>query len=344
MRDNMQNFPIPFKVNQSLPAEQECLEQSTKAAGQNDKQKSSNQQNQISAILIVVNMAEFLSMDLPERGFLLEPVIPTQGIVILYAPRGIGKTFTALSMSLAVDGGLSLYNWQASKPNKVLYVDGEMPAITMQEQLKALAPGMAAPEIAMQNLSLITPDMQNSPMPDLATVPGQKALEPFLEHIDLLVLDNISTLCRTGKENESQSWQPMQKTWLLDLRRRRIAVLLVHHAGKSGDQRGASAREDIMDTVISLRRPKIYNMAEGARFQIHLTKARSITGKDALPFEVHLKAENNVLHWDVFEIQEAELEQLKKLLGEGYSIRDCAEEMGLSKSSVHRLKKKLDME
>ncbi len=301
------------------------------------------QQHQILNELIMVNMADFLSMDLPERGFLLEPIIPTQGIVILYAPRGIGKTFTALSMSLAVAGGLSLYNWQASKPSKVLYVDGEMPAITMQERLKALACGMQAPELAMQNFSLITPDMQNRSMPDLATSAGQQALEPFLKDIDLLVLDNISTLCRTGKENESQSWQPMQ-TWLLDLRRRGIAVLLVHHAGKSGDQRGTSAREDIMDTVISLRRPKIYNMAEGARFQIHLTKARSITGKDALPFEVHLKSENNVLQWDIFEIHEAELEQLKKLLSEGYSLRDCAEEMGISKSTVHRLKKKLDIE
>ncbi len=263
--------------------------------------------------------------------------------MILYAPRGIGKTFTALSMSLAVAGGLSLYNWRASKPSKVLYVDGEMPAITMQERLKALACGMAASESAMRNLSLITPDMQNRPMPDLATAAGQKALEPFLSDIDLLVLDNISTLCRTGKENESQSWQPMQ-TWLLDLRRLGIAVLLVHHAGKSGDQRGTSAREDIMDTVISLRRPKVYNMAEGALFQIHLTKARSITGKDALPFEVHLKSENNILHWDIFEIQEAELKQLKKLLSEGYSIRECAEEMGLSKSTAHHLKKKLEAE
>lgn len=291
----------------------------------------------------MVNMAEFLSMDLPERGFLLDPVIPTQGIVILYAPRGVGKTFTALSMSLAVAGGLSLYNWQASKPNKVLYVDGKMPAITIQERLKALAFGMAAPEIAMQNLFLITPDMQNCPMPDFATAEGQKTLEPFLEQIGLLVLDNISTLCRTGKENESQSWQPIQ-TWLLGLRRRGIAVLLVLHAGKSGDQRGTSAREDIMDTVISLRRPKTYNMADGARFQIHLTKARSIAGKDALPIEVHLKSENNILHWDIFEIQEAELEQLKKLLSEGYSIRECAEEMGLSKSTTHRLKKKLEAE
>lgn len=41
------------------------------------------------------------------------------------------------------------------------------------------------------------------------------------------------------------------------------------------------------------------------------------------------------------DIEDVELEELKRLLGEGYSIRDCAEEMGKSKSSVHRLKRKL---
>jgi len=291
--------------------------------------------------LVVHTMSDFLSMTLPERDYLLHPVIPSQGIVIIFAPRGIGKTFAALSIGLAVAGGLSLYNWRASQSNSVLYVDGEMPAITMQERLSALACGMAAPEHAMQNFAILTPDMQPRSMPDLATVAGQNALEPFLIGVKLLVLDNISTLCRTGKENESQSWQSMQ-SWLLDLRRRGMAVLLVHHAGKSGDQRGTSAREDIMDTVISLRRPKIYNMAEGARFQVHLTKARGIVGDDALPFEVHLCAENNLLHWEMQELAEAEMEQLKRLLGEGMTVRECAEEMGISKSAAHRLKQKLE--
>ena len=71
-------------------------------------------------------------------------------------------------------------------------------------------------------------------MPDLSTPNGQAMIEPLLKGVDMLVLDNIATLCRTGKENESQSWQVMQ-TWLLDLRRRGITVLLIHHAGKSGD-------------------------------------------------------------------------------------------------------------
>ena len=56
-------------------------------------------------------------------------------------------------------------------------------------------------------------------MPDLSTMSGQLALEPYLKGVDMVVLDNIATLCRTGKENEAQSWQVMQ-SWLLDLRRR----------------------------------------------------------------------------------------------------------------------------
>lgn len=291
--------------------------------------------------LKAISMEEFLLSTLPERDYLLHPVIPEQGIVMLVAKRGIGKTFTALHISLSVAGGLSLFNWHAPKARRVLYVDGEMPAISMQECLAALATGMAAPPHAMQNFSIITPDMQSRPMPDLATTYGQQALEPFLAGVDLLVLDNLATLCRTGKENESQSWTPMQ-TWLLDLRRRGMAVLLVHHAGKSGDQRGTSAREDIMDTVISLRRPTTYSVAEGARFEVHLTKARGIVGEDAMPFEVHLRSEGNQLIWDVNELVNVQAEQLKQLLAEGFSIRDCADEMGVSKSVVHRLKKKLE--
>lgn len=291
--------------------------------------------------LKVINMADFLSIELPERGYLLRPVIPTQGIVIMFAPRGIGKTFAALGTALAVAGGLSIYSWRAPEAQRVLYVDGEMPAISMQERLAALSLGMAAPAHALQNLSIITPDMQARPMPDLATVAGQQALEPFLFGAKMLVLDNLATLCRTGKENESQSWTPMQ-TWLLDLRRRGMAVLLVHHAGKSGDQRGTSAREDIMDTVISLRRPRVYNVVEGARFEVHLTKARGIVGEEAKPFEAHLRAEDNRLLWDFQELVDVQAETLKTLLAEGLSLRDCAEEMGVSKSTLHRLKKQIE--
>ena len=291
--------------------------------------------------LVSLDMGDFLSMSIPERGYLLSPILPVQGIGIMYAPRGIGKTFAALSVAVAVASGGAIFNWRAPMPKKTLYVDGEMPATSMQSRLTALVSGMSVPPHALKNMTLITPDLQPCPMPDLSTVGGQMLIEPFLKGVDMVVFDNISTLCRTGKENESQSWQTMQ-AWLLDLRRRGITVLLIHHAGKSGDQRGTSAREDIMDTVISLRRPREYSMAEGARFEVHLTKARGIVGDEAKPFEANLVTEGNSLQWQIKEIEDVEMEELKRLLSDGYSLRDCAEEMGKSKSAIHRLKNKME--
>lgn len=307
------------------------------------RQLEASEQAGNSPVLVSLDMGEFLSMSIPERGYLLSPVLPVQGIGILYAPRGIGKTFAALSIAVAVASGGAVFNWRAPMPKRTLYVDGEMPATSMQNRLSALVNGMSVPPHTLKNMALITPDLQPCPMPDVSTANGQAMLEPFLKGVDMVVLDNIATLCRTGKENESQSWQTMQ-AWLLELRRRGMTVLLIHHAGKSGDQRGTSAREDIMDTVISLRRPREYSMAEGARFEVHLTKARGILGDDAKPFEANLITEGNALHWQVRELEDVELDELKRLLREGYSIRDCAEEMGKSKGAIQRLKKKLEGE
>ena len=80
---------------------------------------------------------------------------------------------------------------------------------------------------------------------------GQGAIDPLLGGVDLLILDNLSPLCTNGSESASDAWVPMQN-WLLKLRRQGITVLLVHHAGTNGRQRGTSRREDALDTVIAL--------------------------------------------------------------------------------------------
>jgi putative DNA primase/helicase len=74
----------------------------------------------------------------------------------------------------------------------------------------------------------------------------------LLTDIDLLILDNLSTLLTSRSESASDAWVPIQ-TWLLKLRRQGKSVLLVHHAGTNGRQRGTSRREDALDTVMALR-------------------------------------------------------------------------------------------
>ena len=52
--------------------------------------------------------------------------------------------------------------------------------------------------------------------------------------INQMVFDGTTTT--NGSESASDAWLPMQ-SWLLKLRRRGIAVLLIHHAGTNGRQR-----------------------------------------------------------------------------------------------------------
>ena len=75
-----------------------------------------------------VTAAELLMMNLPPREYALEPVLPCPGLVMIYAKRGHGKTFTAQSIPLAVASGGAALKWRAPAPKRVLYVDGEMPA------------------------------------------------------------------------------------------------------------------------------------------------------------------------------------------------------------------------
>jgi putative DNA primase/helicase len=72
-----------------------------------------------------------------------------------------------------------------------------------------------------------------------------------------------------------------------------MSGLIVHHAGKGGQQRGTSRREDVLDTSISLRRPEDYRPAEGARFEVHFEKHRDFFGEDAAPFEAKLEVRDN---------------------------------------------------
>ncbi|MBF0482644.1 MAG: AAA family ATPase [Desulfovibrionaceae bacterium] len=290
--------------------------------------------------LVAVDVATFLSMELPERGYILSPVIPTQGLVMLYAPRGMGKTYAALSIAYAVASGQSVMRWTAPSARRVLYLDGEMSANEMQERLASIIAGYDLDPPDPSYLKIITPGLNRDFMPNLATSEGQAALAGYLEGVDLVVVDNLATLARHGRENEAESWLPVQG-WILELRRRGLSVLMIHHAGKGGNQRGTSSREDVLDTVIALKHPNDYQAEEGARFEVHLEKARGICGNDAKPFEAKLIEVNGGLVWTTADIEDVELRRVLELKAEGLPIRDIAEEVGLSRSKVQRLLKKI---
>lgn len=283
--------------------------------------------------LKVLNLETFLAMDIPPRENIIAPILQTQSLSMLFAARGVGKTHVALNLAYAIATGGTFLKWTAPKPRKVLYLDGEMSAREMQERLAKIVRVNDKP-IDPDYFKLITPDFQDLGMPDLSTPEGQKRMVPYTSEAELIIVDNISTLCRTGKENEAEGWLTTQ-AWALDLRSQGKSVLFIHHAGKGGQQRGTSRREDVLDTVIELRHPDDYSTEEGARFEVHFTKARHLVGPDAKPFEAQLGPDG----WTYRDIEDAAIAWVIKLNAEGLSLREIENETGISKSRVQRILK-----
>lgn len=288
--------------------------------------------------LRALSLGELLALELPPREDVLTPWLPTQGLAMLYAPRGIGKTWVGLGVAFAVATGGRFLNWSAPAARGVIYIDGEMPAVVMQQRLAAVAASADLEPTAP--LRIITPDVQMMGMPDLATESGQALIDEHVtDDVNLIVLDNLSSLVRTGRENEAESWQAVQ-TWALRHRAAGRSVLFVHHAGKGGAQRGTSRREDVLDTVIALRRPADYRPESGAVFEVHFEKARGIHGEAVAPFEARLAtdAEGKQL-WTMRTLEDSTRERVAALLEDGLTQHDIAAELGLSKSTVsHHVK------
>jgi putative DNA primase/helicase len=191
--------------------------------------------------LQAIGIADFLNIDVPPREMLLSPILPERSLAMLYAPRGVGKSWLGLSIGLAVAAGASLLRWSAPRQRNVLYVDGEMPLVSLQERLREISAGYGG-DIPNDGFRILAADNVEGGI-NLSTEEGQQAIEPLLSGIELLILDNLSTLLPSRSESASDAWVPIQ-TWLLKLRRHGISVLLIHHAGTNGRQRGTSRREE----------------------------------------------------------------------------------------------------
>jgi len=281
-----------------------------------------------------VQIGELLKRDFPVRRSLLAPWLPERSLAMLYGGRGVGKSMLSLSIAIAVAGGRTFLGWEASGQHAVLYVDGEM----AREDLQARARRLGGENAAALPLHFMARDLYPEGMPTLDNAELKAAIEEAAteREVKLIILDNLSTLWR-GSENEAESWDYMQD-WLFRLRRVGRSVLLVHHSGKNGTQRGSSRKEDTLDVVLALRRPSSTGVTTGAAFNVHFEKTRSCLGGGALPFHATLRdADAGLEGW--FRSTAKRDDKVAEALAlheSGRTLEEIGRHFGVDKSTVSR--------
>jgi hypothetical protein len=286
----------------------------------------------------LISYAEFLDLHLPPRETYMA-WLKAQSLNMLYGPRGVGKTMALLGVAMSLTTGRPFLKWPVTRTVGVLYVDGEMPLDDLRSRARTLA-GRDTPSCLTFLPSELVYSRTGRDL-TLTGVQNRQAIEAMLEArpaLKVLVLDNVSCLFPGICEDKKQDWEPVN-AWLIQLRHRGVTVIFGHHAGKGGQQRGTSGREDALDTVIALTRPPGHQAKDGCHFHWQFEKSRGVKGSVVEGLDVRLDETPGGLDWTSAPLETRRAERIRLMLADGMPPKTIADELGISASYVYRCKK-----
>lgn len=296
-----------------------------------------------------VSLHDLQKMDLPPEVELMGPLFLARSLGMLFGPRGSGKSLLAMLIGYAIAGGKHIDPWGLGCGAVVVYLDGEMrirgfkERITSLERLNSKAGTRAQ---AAKNFWIISRDLEGHPIGHIDTEDGQRALDEALPpKVAFIIVDNLSAWTESG--GEGSSWQEMKK-WLLKMRLQGTAVLMLHHAGKNGAQRGTSAHEDLLDYSIRLS-PVASADLDATVFEVEHTKLRDRLPELRKNFEFRVWQDGDILRFSsdpVSAKSDALHEKIRELQKANPAITqaELAIACGKHKSSISRALRAMTLE
>lgn len=187
---------------------------------------------------------------LPAPTWLIDPIIPSGGLVGLYGPPGSFKSFVAIDMALSVAAGLP-WHGHATQAGPVLYVSAEGSAGIGKRVHAWLTSKQANPDI---NITWLIERLALFSTSEDITVLNKRFDTEVGDRPLLIVIDTLAR-CFEGDENAQED----MGQFIAGVDRLRMdcdaAVLIVHHTRLGADrERGSTAFRGAADTMMSLTR------------------------------------------------------------------------------------------
>jgi hypothetical protein len=227
---------------------------------------------------LVMSAAAFVEMPLTPREDIIRHVMYTQSANAIVGPRGLGKTRVVATLGNAVSKGEPFFAWETVRDRRFLLVDGELPAIDLKSIIYDHCGGAPSPYFDLISSEFFNKAegrslTLNDPEHQVKLVGLLDELERKNRRPELIAFDNLSAMSFGLDENDNSAQDGLLQ-FLIHLRHRGYATLLVQHTGWSGEHaRGASRREDFLDLSIALK-PLAAGPVPTCQFKMEFAKVR----------------------------------------------------------------------
>ena len=149
-----------------------------------------------------------------EPEFILQPFLRQGEATLIYAGSGLGKSFYAAGLAVAIASGGDFIGYSAPKPRKVKYIDGEMSVHDLYVRVRSGVNQTTNHDTLFRNLIISNRELhtdKSNHFPDISDKSiKQKIIRDLVkEKVEVVIFDNFSTLA-LGVEDETQQMDSME--------------------------------------------------------------------------------------------------------------------------------------
>lgn len=261
----------------------------------------------------ILTGSEYLSLPRSPETFLVEPLLPSGGALCLYGDPKVGKSFAAIQLALAIQGGKDWLGFPIRVNGNVAYIQLDTPRTVWAERLDKLR----ATGLQVESIHLADRESLRTWPFDIFNPEHFHTLQSELARIKPVAVI-IDTLKETNQLEENSNTEGQKVIAALTAATQPAAMILVHHGRKPNAEyqeelttgaRGASYLTGRMDAIVHMSK-----------------KSMRYTGRSIEEGSLRLERQDNGL-WELA-MQETDA-HISTVVAGGGSVREQAKRLAL---------------
>lgn len=188
---------------------------------------------------------DYILQPLPPVKWMVDGLIYDKSVTVLYGDGGTKKTWSLIYLAACIASGQKWGDFETTK-TRVLFVDEENGDDEMRTRTQFCKRGaLAGDDIPLKYISLAAFHLDDAL--DEAVLTN----EIRSQDAGLVIIDALADIM-LGDENDKKDTQPVFNAFRRIAERTGAAIIVIHHAGKSGTFRGSSVIKDAPDILLKV--------------------------------------------------------------------------------------------